>query len=202
MRTNLDLEHVSSDAKEIRSARKSALDVIAVIGGIPPEETEPKQTKANGQRKKGGKNKGRKKKKKKEAQGPPSNCEKVLSLCDALMFEAAELASAAAGIGGAGAATAEAAAAIADAKREAEAARVRTQCAIVLAYGALCDAILEDSRKKRKSAGTAISDCVGEHVMPSLDPAGQLIMFPDWRIAQVCQGDATVEGISASALDQ
>ena len=74
--------------------------------------------------------------------------------------------------------------AVADAKREAEAARVRTQCAIVLAYGALCDAILEDSRKKRKSAGTAISDFVGEHIMPSLDPAGQLIMFPDWRIEQ------------------
>ena len=72
MRTNLDLEHITSDAKEIRSARKSALDVVAIIGAIPPEETEPAQTKANGQRKKGGKNKARKKKKKNRQRAPPS----------------------------------------------------------------------------------------------------------------------------------
>ena len=169
------------DDQDIKTARKSGLNLLSMISSLPSEDPNAKPVPA---KKKKGKRGNRKKVPKKV-----SNCQIILRMCDAMMKECNDqIMNFTNNNSSSGTKESHELQDSQDSQdshdsqeshvsqRQAmENHRVNTQCAIILAYSALSDAIAEGS-------SSTISEFVQTHIMPSLDPKGQLIAFPDWYL--------------------
>ena len=163
VRSNLALESMDmeNDVVESFTARKSAMNFLTATSNYAESET-----------KSGGGGGGKKKGKKHRGGGSKPSTptfQIVLNYIDKLNHKmASDIADIAK----------KPAAEAVDERKKMEVVREKKQFSILLAYGAMADAV------SKATKGAAISTFLRNNVLPACDKAGTMIAFPDWKVKQ------------------